>query len=137
MKKRVKPKILIIDDEPDFCYLVKFNLENIGDYSVISSMDGSDGLRTIQREKPDLVLLDIMMPGMDGLEVLTAIKENPETADIPVVMLTALEQDKPKKLASASYANDYLPKPIKTEQLIATIFNTLKQRSEFQDGTGF
>jgi len=135
MKKEFRPKILIIDDEADFCWFVKFNLDSTGECRVVTSTDGSDGIKKIVREKPDLILLDIMMPGKDGLYILQAIKESPHTASIPVIILTALEQEKPMRMASELFADGYLVKPVSTGQLIAAIFNLLPQRTDMGPGS--
>lgn len=120
-----KQKILIIDDEKDLCHFLKFNLESTGDYIVYTATNGEQGIRLADRKKPDLILVDIMMPNTDGFEVLRSIKEKPQTTTIPVLMLTALEQDMPKIMANELYANDYLTKPIHMNELIAKIQNAL------------
>ncbi len=118
---RGKKKILIIDDEKDFCYFIKLNLEMIKKFKVFVATNGKDGIKTAIRKKPDLILLDIMMPQIDGFEVLRSLKENIKTTAIPVVMLTALEQDETKAKASGLYSYDYFIKPIEMEALISGI----------------
>jgi two-component system alkaline phosphatase synthesis response regulator PhoP len=120
-----KPKILIIDDEKDFCYFLKFNFEAIKKYKVFIATNGKDGVETAIRKKPDLILLDIMMPRIDGFEVLKSLKENIETTAIPIIMLTALDQDKLKMKANELYSSDYFTKTIETETLIAGIDKVL------------
>jgi two-component system, OmpR family, alkaline phosphatase synthesis response regulator PhoP len=119
MKK--KTTILIIDDEKDFCHFVKVNLESTKRYKVVASTDGRDGVKKAVRKKPDIIFLDVKMPGVDGYEVLKLLKENIHTTSVPVVMLTAMRDDEHKKLASEGYSHDYLTKPIRMEQLIAKI----------------
>src|SRR5215208_6989007 len=85
-------KILAVDDERHIVRLVEVNLARAG-YNVVTAFDGREALQKVEAEKPDLVVLDVMMPFMDGFEVLRNLKANPETADIPVIMLTAKAQD--------------------------------------------
>lgn len=119
MKK--KKNILIIDDEKDFCHFVKMNLESTKRYKVFASTDGRGGVKKAIRKKPDIILLDIKMPDVDGYEALRELKENIHTTTIPVVMLTAMRDDEHKKLASEGYSHDYITKPIRMEELIAKI----------------
>jgi two-component system alkaline phosphatase synthesis response regulator PhoP len=114
-------KILIIDDESEYCELVKQNLELRGDFHVITANSGKEGISTATREKPDLILLDILMPGMDGFEVLKRLKEAPKTASIPVIMLTALGTEAAKEKAIELCNEDYLVKPVSIAYLKATI----------------
>ncbi|MCM8770805.1 MAG: response regulator [Candidatus Omnitrophica bacterium] len=118
MSKKV---ILIIDDEKDFCNLIKLNLEQVGDFEVLTAYDGKEGIEIMRRHKPDLVLLDIMMPVMDGLTALKIMKEDFEIMAIPVVMLTAKDDDLSRVKAIWSYCQDYIVKPITTEELKAKI----------------
>jgi len=115
-----KAKILMIDDEADLCFFVKANLEIVGNYEVITATSGKEGLRAASWHKPDVILLDVMMPGMDGFEVLKKLKAEVKTAQIPVLMLTAKNDDDSKMKAAGLYGDDYLVKPIE--------FKTLKSR---------
>ena len=124
-----KPKILIIDDEEDFCYFLKFNFETIKKYKVFTATNGKDGLKKAVRKQPDLILLDIMMPMMNGFDVLNSLKENIKTAAIPVVMLTAIDQDKSKKKANELYAYDYFCKTIDLEKLVAGIDDIMSRQN--------
>ena len=85
-----KKKILLIDDEEDFCFFVKLNLEQTGKYEVFTATNGSSGLIMASREHPDLVLLDIIMPEMSGGQVAELLADNPKTKDIPVLFITAI-----------------------------------------------
>jgi DNA-binding response OmpR family regulator len=116
-----KPKILIIDDEKDFCHFLKFNLETARGYSVFTATNGKSGIKTAIRKNPDLILLDIMMPRISGFDVLKALKKNTRTISIPVAMLTALGSHGSKLKASRLYSSHYFIKPIKIEVLIAGI----------------
>ncbi|MBU1726701.1 MAG: response regulator, partial [Candidatus Omnitrophica bacterium] len=86
-------KILIIDDEKDFCFFVSQNLELTGKYKVVVTNNSKDGLSAALRHKPDVILLDILMPGMNGFEVLAQLKGNQDTTTIPVIMLTAIDTE--------------------------------------------
>ena len=85
-------KILACDDERHIVRLIQVNLERAG-YNVISAFDGTEALKKVEADKPDLIVLDVMMPKMDGFEVLKRLQANPETRDIPIIMLTAKAQD--------------------------------------------
>lgn len=117
-------KILIIEDEKDIIEFMKYNLE-LENFSVISANDGVDGLRLME-EKPDLVLLDIMMPKMDGYEVCRRIRENKETAGTPVIFLTAKSSEYDEVKGLDLGANDYIVKPISAVKLVARIKNSLR-----------
>ena len=118
-------KILIIDDEVDFCFFVKKNLEAISNYEIIVANKGKKGIQIARKEKPDLILLDIMMPGIDGFEVLKRLKANDKTQDISVIMLTAKDEDESKIKASGLYCEDYLVKPVEKLVLRAKIQKVL------------
>lgn len=122
------PKILVVDDERDFCHFVRFNLEVTRRFKVFVAHTGENALELAAKKSPDVILLDIMMPGMDGFEVLRALKHDLRTAGIPVVMLTALEQDVPRILAGEHYAQDYLIKPIRSDALMDKIESALACR---------
>ena len=113
--------ILLIDDEEDLGFFIKSALELHGRYRVLYSTDGKTGIEIARREKPKLILLDIMMPQMDGLEVLKELKEDTETMAIPVVMLTAKTDDLSMAEAFRSYAQDYVVKPVEMDVLAAQI----------------
>ena len=87
-----KRRILAVDDERHIVRLIQVNLERAG-YEVATAFDGPEALKSVEAEKPDLCVLDVMMPKMDGFEVLKRLQANPETRDIPVIMLTAKAQD--------------------------------------------
>jgi two-component system alkaline phosphatase synthesis response regulator PhoP len=113
--------ILIIDDEEDLVFFIKSALELHGRYRVLYSTDGKSGMEIARREKPELILLDIMMPEMDGFEVLKELKEDGETMTIPVVMLTAKNDDHSMTEAFRSYAQHYIVKPVEMDVLAAQI----------------
>lgn len=122
-------KILIIDDEKDFSYFVKENLQRLTNYEVITSDSGKKGMRAALKEKPDLILLDVIMPDIDGFQVLKKLKENDKTYHIPVIMLTAKNEDESKIKASGLYADDYIVKPVKARILMCRIHGILSLRA--------
>lgn len=120
--------ILVIDDEKDLIKLVDFHLSKEG-YLVIGAKNGIEGLDIAQKHRPDLILLDIMMPKLDGLEVCKRLKGAPETARIPVVMLTAKAQEADKVLGLELGADDYITKPFSPREMVARVKAVLR-RSE-------
>lgn len=122
-------KILIIDDEADFCDLVKKNLELSGEFEVIAANDAKQGLAAAKKNKPALIILDIMMPGMDGLGVLQELKVNMKTALIPVIMLTAKGDEVSIARAGSLYDEEYIIKPVEFSELKIKIEAALKRTS--------
>lgn len=120
-------KILIIEDEFPMRYLIEHQLKQNG-FEVNLAKDGPTGLKAIDLDKPDLVLLDVMMPGMDGFDVCTAIKNNPETADIPVIFVTASEVDEYRRRAYDVGAAEYMTKPFSPEELISQISAAINRK---------
>ncbi len=112
--------VLIIDDEIHIRRLTARVLEMAG-YHVLEAAGGSQALRLIEETRPDVITCDIAMPGMDGFEVLQALKSQPATAEIPVIMLTAIGQEKNADQATALGAADYITKPFSSTNLIETI----------------
>lgn len=103
-------KILVVDDEEHILELIKFNLESAG-YQVVTAENGEDALRLCSEEKPDLVLLDIMLPGIDGLEVCRRLKSQKETMLIPIIMITTKGEEVDKIIGLELGADDYITKP--------------------------
>ena len=126
-------KILIIDDEFPMRYLIEHQLKREG-FTVTLAKDGPDGLTAVNQHRPDLVVLDVMMPGMDGFEVCQQIKTTPETSQIPVIFLTASEAKEYKTRAFAVGADDYLTKPFMAEELLAHISAVLKRSERVKTG---
>ncbi len=122
-----KIRVLLIDDEEDFCRLVQLNLERTGGYEVGIVTDPRMGLKAALEYGPDLVLLDIMMPGMSGLEVLKKLKGNPKTLSIPVLMLTALTDAASKQQAVRLFNEDYIEKPVDPAALRTRIEKALSR----------
>jgi DNA-binding response OmpR family regulator len=121
-------KILLIDDEKDFVYFIKKDLELSGAYIVLAATNGKDGLYMAARQKPDLIILDVVMPLMGGFEVLKALKENKSTTMIPVIMLTAIDTDEAREKALGLYNEDYIVKPISIAELKSKIDGVLGRR---------
>jgi two-component system, OmpR family, alkaline phosphatase synthesis response regulator PhoP len=113
-------KILVCDDERHIVRLIQVNLERQG-YQVVTAFDGKEGLEKIRAESPNLVVLDVMMPYMDGFEVLKTIRREPETEALPVIMLTAKAQDKDVFEGYHYGADMYLTKPFNPMELVTFV----------------
>ncbi|HMS54872.1 MAG TPA: response regulator [Fimbriimonadaceae bacterium] len=113
-------KILVCDDERHIVRLIQVNLERQG-YNVVTAYDGKEGLEKIRAEKPNLVVLDVMMPYMDGFEVLKNLRKEPETEMLPVIMLTAKAQDKDVFEGYHYGADMYLTKPFNPIELVTFV----------------
>jgi len=120
-----KYTILIVDDEPDIVSLLGLHLKLNG-YSIFQANNGMRGLEVATHEKPDLIVLDVMMPEMDGFEVAKRLKENPETTDVPIIFLTARTQTDDKIKGLMAGADDYMIKPFDFEELELRIKRILK-----------
>jgi PleD family two-component response regulator len=123
-------KILVIEDEAPLRTILQMTLQNAKDaaYVVRTAADGMSGLAEVQRDPPDLILLDIMMPGMDGIEVCRRLKESPVTSRIPVIFLTAKTEEKDRIHGLEVFADDYLTKPWQQEELLFRVRNQLRTR---------
>ena len=126
-----KSRVLIIDDEKDLIELVSYNLEKEG-YLVKSAMDGESGLTIALHEHPDIVLIDLMLPGIDGLEVCRALRTDSRTAGIPLIMLTAKSEETDRVLGLELGADDYITKPFSPRELTARIKAVLRRTSTKQ-----
>ncbi len=118
--------ILIVEDDEDISDLVAFNLERQG-WKTSQAYSGSDGLEKVRSLRPDLVILDIMLPGMDGLEVYRAMKETPMTEGIPVLFLTARAQLEDRLAGLQMGADDYMTKPFSPRELVLRVRNILSR----------
>ncbi len=125
MGESAKKKILVIDDEKDLCETAQGIITAKG-YVVSYALSGQEGLDKVKSVKPDLIVLDLMMPGMDGFAVAENLKKNPDTAQIPILVLTALDQEQSAKKALALGAKGYLVKPFEPDSLLFTIEEFLK-----------
>lgn len=124
-----KAKILIVEDEEDIVELVQFNLEAEG-FQVRSVDSGDKAVDAVQEFKPDLVLLDLMLPGLNGLDVCRALKADPDTKAIPVIMITAKGEETDVVLGLEMGADDYVPKPFSPRVLLARIRSVLRRNTE-------
>jgi DNA-binding response OmpR family regulator len=122
-----KTKVLICDDDPLLLELMEFRLQAKG-YEVVKAADGAEALSLVGGERPDIVVLDAMMPKSDGFEVLARIKNDPDLSAIPVVMLTARKGEKDIVSALEKGADDYLVKPFIPEELLARLARLVSRR---------
>jgi CheY-like chemotaxis protein len=126
-----KRKIMIIDDEADLCDLIKLSLEMTGAFEVAKCSDSKVAIGQVREHRPDLILLDVMMPGKDGPEIAAELEENSDTKDIPIVFLTALVSGKETRKESGVIGGRFfLPKPVKTNDLIGMIDSLTKKAPE-------
>ncbi len=116
----MKQKILVVDDEPEAVELVEFNLKQAG-YDVATAADGAEALRKTRSLLPSLIVLDLMPPEMDGLEVCKMLRRDPATTTIPIVMLTAKAAEIDRVLGLELGADDYLTKPFSPRELVLRI----------------
>lgn len=128
-------KILAVDDEKNIVKLVQMNLERHG-FQVITAYDGKEALQKIASEHPDLVILDVMMPYMDGFEVLQTMRRNAGTRDIPVIMLTAKSQDQDVFRGWQSGVDLYLTKPFNPNELVSFVKRIFKTDGSAVGGGG-
>lgn len=126
-------KVLVCDDERHIVRLIQVNLERQG-YQVVTAFDGKEGLEKIRAEKPNIVVLDVMMPYMDGFEVLKNLRRDKETEDLPVIMLTARAQDKDVFEGYHYGADMYLTKPFNPMELVAFVKRIVQDDKDPRDG---
>jgi len=120
-------RILVIEDESDIRQVLDYNLKSAG-HEVVEAARGVDGLRLVREREPDLVLLDLMLPDMPGTEVCRAIKDNPATRALPVVMLTARGEEIDRVVGFEIGADDYITKPFSVRELVLRIRAVLRRR---------
>ncbi len=125
------PRILVVDDEPDLLDLVRYNLEREG-YRVSMARDGVEALHVLSITYPDLVILDVLMPRMDGMELCKMLRRRPEYAHIPVLMLTAKTGEGDEVEGLDAGADDYLPKPVSPRRLLSRV-RALLRRSNWRE----
>lgn len=117
----VRYTILIVDDNPDLLRALTISLEALGNFTVFGASDGADGLEQFYTVRPDCMVIDIKMPGLDGYQLVKAMRGDPETWETPLVILTALAQDRDRLAGMASGADVYMVKPVKPQDLAAAI----------------
>ena len=127
----MKERILIVEDEKDITKMLDYNLKKEG-FKTILAYDGEDGLDYARREQPDLIVLDLMLPHIDGLEVCKALKKEDKTSGIPIIMLTAKTQETDKILGLELGADDYMTKPFSPRELVARIKAVLRRGKEIE-----
>lgn len=127
-------RILIIDDEIKICLAVKEGLEGMGDFNVVFATSGEEGIHAAKKLRPDLIILDIRLPGIDGVEVLRRLKNDIGTIAIPVIMLTAILEDTAKVECSREYAELYLEKPIDLKVLKTKIEEIFRRLDGIKSG---
>lgn len=130
-----KKRIIVADDEKDIVELVSFNLEQEG-YTVFRAFDGRRALEMVKAERPALVVLDLMMPEMNGMEVCRMIRANADTVDLPVIMLTAKSDPLDKILGLEIGADDYITKPFHVRELIARVRSVLRRTGRKSEESG-
>ncbi|RLC33492.1 MAG: response regulator [Candidatus Nealsonbacteria bacterium] len=122
-------RILVVDDEEDFCYFVKNNLEDTGEFDVLTANNGEQGIAIAKEASPDLILLDIIMPGLSGTEVAENLLQDPQTRQIPIIFLTAVvtkEELGPQTLREIG-GNNFIAKVAETPELVGAIKEVLRR----------
>lgn len=132
MTDAVKKKILVVEDEPDIRELVRYNLEQSG-FRVVEAVDGEEALRKVAEDKPALMILDLMLPQGNGLEVCRVLRGRRETADLPIVMLTAKAAEVDRVLGLEFGADDYVTKPFSPRELTARVRAVLRRAESTED----
>ena len=124
----MKPRILIIEDESDVVELISFKLKESG-FDVLKALDGTEGLRLARSTVPDLILLDLMIPEVDGLEVCKILRHDPKTRSIPIIMVTAKAAEIDRVLGLEHGADDYVVKPFSPRELVLRVRKLLKRQN--------
>lgn len=125
-------KVMIVEDDPDICEILKFNLEQ-EDFEVIISKNGDDALRKIAKSPPDLVLLDLMLPGKNGLDVARIIRKDEQLANLPIIMITARSEEIDILHGLEQGADDYITKPFRPREVIARVRAMLRRYQRDSD----
>jgi two-component system, OmpR family, alkaline phosphatase synthesis response regulator PhoP len=129
-----KASILVIEDDPDIRELISYNLGKDG-YTVAQAATGEEGLRLASESAPDIIVLDVMLPGMDGLEILRRLKKNPDLLHVPVILSTARGEDADIVSGLELGADDYVTKPFSPKVLVARVRTALRRQSESAEST--
>ena len=130
-----KPTILLVDDDQDIREFVTFNLAKEG-YNVVTAKDGAEGVEAVKKHRPDLVLLDVMMPGMDGIEACEAIRTNPDIASTLIAFLSARGEDYSQVAGFDAGADDYITKPIRPKVLVSRVKALLRRNVKESEPVG-
>ena len=131
-----KPTILVIEDEKNIVELISYNLEREG-FRVVSSLKGEQGLERARKENPDLILLDLMLPELSGLDICKILKQNAKTTGIPIIMLTAKNQEADKVVGLELGADDYVTKPFSPRELVARVKAVLRRSQASESETTY
>jgi two-component system alkaline phosphatase synthesis response regulator PhoP len=126
MASTTTQKVLLVDDEPDIIELLKYNLEREG-YAVSSASNGREALKVAKAERPDLIVLDIMMPGMDGVEVCNQLRQQPEFKNTVITFLTARGEDYSQIAGFEAGADDFITKPVRPKVFVSKVKALLKR----------
>jgi len=126
-------KILVIEDDPVALRFIKYTLEQKG-YQVVTALNGLEGLRKAKTEEPDLIILDIMLPGIDGFEICYRLRAEPQTARLHILMFSAKVQEVDKATGLRVGADDYLTKPANAAEIISRVERLLTQEKEHGQG---
>jgi two-component system, cell cycle response regulator DivK len=121
-------KILYVEDNDDNVYMLKMRLELLGDFDVVAAPDGEQGCAMALAERPDVILMDLEMPVVDGWEATRRLKDDPQTRDIPIIALSAHALAGEREKALAAGCDEFDPKPIEFERLVATLRRVLAAR---------
>jgi len=124
-------KILIVDDEPDIVELVSYNLKKEG-FEIVAAFDGEEALARIRNDSFDFVILDLMLPGIQGMELCRILRNGPKTKNIPIIMLTAKGEEIDRILGLEIGADDYMAKPFSPRELVARVKAVLRRAAEKQ-----
>ncbi len=124
-----KETILVVEDESNIIELVKYNLEDAG-FKVITAMKGDTGLDMARKNKPDLLVLDLMLPEINGIEITKTLKQNEKTSHIPIIILTAKAQEADRIVGLELGADDYVTKPFSPRELVARVKAVLRRKQE-------
>ena len=131
---KTKKTILIIEDEPDIRTLLEYNLKKNG-YAILLEKDGEGGLKSARNSLPDLILLDLMLPGINGIDVCRVLKSDGSTKNIPIIMLTALGQEEDIVLGLEAGSDDYVTKPFSLKVLEARIAASIRKYTNKKDNS--
>lgn len=126
-------RILVVDDEPDIVALVAYHLAKAG-YRISTASNGADALRMARQDRPALIVLDLMLPGMSGMEVLQQLRADESGQDIAVLLLTARREEPDRIKGLSSGADDYLTKPFSPQELVLRVRNIIRRMSQAQSG---
>ncbi|HET9481231.1 MAG TPA: response regulator transcription factor [Candidatus Polarisedimenticolia bacterium] len=127
--ERARRRILVVEDEPDLAASLKYNLEKEGGYQVVTAESGEKGLALARQREFDLIILDLMLPGIDGLEVCRALRASADRPGVPILMLTARVDETDKLIGLEMGADDYLTKPFSMKEILARVKAHLRRRS--------